>query len=148
MKLKHTVPLCWVIKTHNVCWMDMDDKPDQYRGRSFWSWWRHQMETSSVLLALCEGNPPVTGELPSQWTVTWSFDFSFDRRLMNRLRNTGDAGDLRLSLSRSLWRQCNDNRHISVRSWQDDQQLLNFTYFGLQVISWSPSCSFITAAFW
>ena len=24
-------------------------------------WWRHQMETFSSLLALCEGNPPVTG---------------------------------------------------------------------------------------
>ena len=25
------------------------------------SWWRHQMEIFSALLALCEGNPPVTG---------------------------------------------------------------------------------------
>ena len=25
------------------------------------SWWRHQMEALSALLALCEGNPPVTG---------------------------------------------------------------------------------------
>ena len=25
------------------------------------TWWRHQMETISALLALCEGNPPVTG---------------------------------------------------------------------------------------
>ena len=26
----------------------------------FYSWWHHQMETFSVLLALCEGNPLVT----------------------------------------------------------------------------------------
>ena len=25
------------------------------------SWWRHQMETLSILLALCDGNPPVNG---------------------------------------------------------------------------------------
>ena len=29
-------------------------------------WWCHQMETPSALLALCEGNPPVTGGFPSQ----------------------------------------------------------------------------------
>ena len=28
------------------------------------SWWRHQMETFSTLLALCEGNSPTTGEFP------------------------------------------------------------------------------------
>ena len=29
-------------------------------------WWRHQMGTFSALLALCEGNPSVTGGFPSQ----------------------------------------------------------------------------------
>ena len=29
-------------------------------------WWRHGMETLSALLALCGGNPPVTGGFPSQ----------------------------------------------------------------------------------
>ena len=28
------------------------------------SWWRHQMETFSTLLALCDGNSPVAGEFP------------------------------------------------------------------------------------
>ena len=32
-------------------------------------WWRHQMEIFSALLALCEGNPPVTGGFPSQRPV-------------------------------------------------------------------------------
>ena len=32
------------------------------------------METFSALLALCEGNSPVTGEFPSQRPVTLSFD--------------------------------------------------------------------------
>ena len=30
------------------------------------AWWRHQMETFSALLAMYEGNPPVTGGFPSQ----------------------------------------------------------------------------------
>ena len=38
------------------------------------SWWRHQMETSSALLALCAGKSPVPGEFPTQRLVTRSFD--------------------------------------------------------------------------
>ena len=45
------------------------------------AWWRHQLETFSVLLALCAGNSPVTGEFPVQRPVTRSFDVSFDLRL-------------------------------------------------------------------
>ena len=59
------------------------------------SWWRHRMEIFSALLALCEGNPPVTGGfsltkandaelwcfLWSAWTKGWA--------------NNRDAGDLR-----------------------------------------------------
>ena len=40
------------------------------------AWWRHLMDTFSVLLALCVGNSPVTGEFPSQMPVTWSFLWS------------------------------------------------------------------------
>ena len=39
------------------------------------------METFSVLLALCEGNSPVTGEFPTQKPVTWSFDVFLELRL-------------------------------------------------------------------
>ena len=35
------------------------------------------METFSALLAICAGNPPVTGGLPSQRPVTRSFDVFF-----------------------------------------------------------------------
>ena len=44
------------------------------------TWWRHQMETFSALLAFCAGNSPVTGEFPSQRPVTRSFDVFFDLR--------------------------------------------------------------------
>ena len=49
------------------------------------SWWRHQMETFSALLAICVGNSPVTGEFPAQRPVTRSFDVFFDLRLNKRL---------------------------------------------------------------
>ena len=49
------------------------------------SWWRHQMETFSALLAICAGNSPVTGEFPAQRPVTRSFDILFDMRLNKRL---------------------------------------------------------------
>ena len=35
------------------------------------------MEIFSALLALCDGNPPVTGGFPSQRPVTRSFDIFF-----------------------------------------------------------------------
>ena len=44
------------------------------------SWWRHQMEAFSALLALA-GDSPVTGEFPSQRPKTQSFDIFFDLRL-------------------------------------------------------------------
>ena len=43
------------------------------------------METFSALLALCEGNPPVTGGFPSQRPVTRNFDAFFDLRPNKRL---------------------------------------------------------------
>ena len=49
------------------------------------TWWRHQMETSSALLVLCEGNSPVTGEFPARRPLTRSFDVFFDLRLNKRL---------------------------------------------------------------
>ena len=49
------------------------------------TWWRHQMETFSALLAICAGNSPVPGEFTAQRPVTRSFDVFFDLRLNNRL---------------------------------------------------------------
>ena len=37
------------------------------------------MEIFSALLVLCEGNPPVTGGLPSQRPVRRSFDVFFEQ---------------------------------------------------------------------
>ena len=40
--------------------------------------WRHEMETFSTLLDLCDENPPVTSEFNSQRASDASFVVSFD----------------------------------------------------------------------
>ena len=42
-----------------------------------WIWWYNVMETLSALLALCEGNPSVTGSYPHKVPVMQSFDVFF-----------------------------------------------------------------------
>ena len=66
------------------------------------SWWRHQTETFSALLALCKGNSPATGEFPSQRPVACSYDVFFDLRLNKRL-NTPSRRRWFETPSRSLW---------------------------------------------
>ena len=51
----------------------------------FMSWWRHQMDTFSALLAICAGNSPAPGEFPTQRPVTRSFDVFFDLHPNKRL---------------------------------------------------------------
>ena len=65
--------------------------------------WCHQMETFSMLLALCEGNPPVTSGFPSQRPVTWSFDVFFDLHLNKQLNKQSRRWWFEMP-SGSLWR--------------------------------------------
>ena len=53
------------------------------------------MEIFSALLAIRTGNSPVTGEVPTQRSVTRSFDVFFDMRSKIGWVNNGEAGDLR-----------------------------------------------------
>ena len=73
---------------------------------SIMSWWRHQMETFSALLAICVGNSPVTGEFPAQRLVTRSFDVFFDLCLNKRLRKQWSGWWLETPLL-PLWCCCN-----------------------------------------
>ena len=72
------------------------------------SWWRHQMETFSALLAICAGNSPVPGEFPTQRPVTRSFDVFFDLRLDGRLSKHSWGWWLETP-SCPLWRHSNDS---------------------------------------
>ena len=93
------------------------------------SWWRHQMETFSALLAICAGNSPV----PTRWPVTRSFDVFFDLRLNKRLSKQS-WGWWFETLSCPLWRHCNGFH--GKRTFH-----VMLTYFGLsiwyQAITWT-----------
>ena len=69
-------------------------------------WLRDQMETFFALLALCEGNPPVTGEFPSQRPVRRGFHVFFNLRLNNRLSKQSRRRWFETTW-RQLWRHCN-----------------------------------------
>ena len=69
----------WIIQT--ITWAD--------------TWWRHQMETFSALLALCAGNSPVTGEFPHKGQWRGALMFYLICACTNGWVNNLDAGDLR-----------------------------------------------------
>ena len=81
----------------------------QLSQRTHNTWWRHQMETFSVLLAICAGNSPVPGEFPAQRPVTRSFDVFFDLRL-NKLLSKQSWGWWFETLTCPLWRHRNDSQ--------------------------------------
>ena len=74
-----------------------------YRG----TWWGHQMEAFSALLAVCAGNSPVTGEFPTQRPVTQSFGVSLICALNKRLSEQTWGWWFETPV-RPLWRHCND----------------------------------------
>ena len=61
--------------------------------RGPFSWWRHQMETFSALLAICTGNSPVNSLHKGQWRGALMFSLICAR--INGWVNNRDAGDLR-----------------------------------------------------
>ena len=68
------------------------------------TWWGLDMEMFSTLLALCEGNPPVTGRFPSQRANNMRFEVYFDvshNKLLNK------------QFSCRQW----NNQHIHMMTW-------------------------------
>ena len=96
------------------------------------SWWRHQMETFSALLALCVGNSPVLGEFSAQRPVTRSFDVFFDLRLHKRLSKQSWRWRYKTPWC-PLWRQGNVKRswvkrHLPVGQTHTHTQIARRTY--------------------
>ena len=88
-------------------------KRNNRQGHNY-SWWRHEMETFSALLAIC----PVPGEFHAQRPVTRSFDVFFICVWINGWVSNREAGDLRRH--RPLWRHRNVDVllcHISRRTF-------------------------------
>ena len=69
----------------------------RHHGYTFseFTWWRHQMETFSALLAICAGNSPVPGEFPTQRQRRGALIFSLICVWINGWVNNRDAGNLR-----------------------------------------------------
>ena len=84
--------------------------------QKFKTWWRHQMETFSGLLALCAVNSPVTGEFPAQRPVMRSFDVVFDLRLNKRFSKQS-SGWWFETPSRPLWRHSNEYHGCLCNIW-------------------------------
>ena len=59
------------------------------------SWWRHQMETFSALLAICAGNSPVPVNSPHKGQWREALMFSLICAWINGWVNDREAGDLR-----------------------------------------------------
>ena len=89
-------------------------------------WWRHQVETFSVLLAICAGNSPVPGEFPTQRPVTRCFDFSFDLRLNGWWLSKQWWGWWFETLSWPSWRHYND---VNTCIWVSISIMTAFIYY-------------------
>ena len=97
-KTKPVTPsgLGWISKKCSFYFVSKIVSTEEFRWVSFitntvetWTalpWWRHQLKTFSSPLALCDGNPPVTGGFPLQRPVTQSFDLFLARIKQSRRR--------------------------------------------------------------
>ena len=95
--------------------------------------WCHQTETFSALLVICAGNSPVPGDFPAQRPLTWSFYVFFYLRLNKPLSKQLWGGWFE-TLSRRLWRHCNDNETTSQRTgplWS-----VNYTQYVNSFVEW------------
>ena len=92
----------WLLYDVNTSWIPVTYGCDTYvlwlsDGRAILSpWWRHQIETFSVLLAICAGNSPVL-PVNSQHKGQWrgALMLSLICAWTNGWVNNGEAGDLR-----------------------------------------------------
>ena len=89
------------------------------------------METFSALLALCWGNPPLTGVFPSQRTVTWGFGVSFNLRLNKRLSKQSRCRWFETA-SRSLWRHC-DDKLLFHKAWRNCHKIISIQLLSIAV---------------
>ena len=116
------------------------------RDESITSWWRHQMETFSALLAICAGNSPVPGEFPTQRPVMPSFDVYFNLHPNKRLSKQLWGWWFEMPL-RPLWRRrnmfcCNQTAGTNIITvMSHDHPGISFhqqlKYFFMRLFKWT-----------
>ena len=116
-----TVYMCYNIQP---CILNVDDSDDVSRylaSINESTWWRHQMEAFSALLALCEGDPSVIDGSPTQRPVTRSVDVFFISAGTNGWANDRDVDDLRRHRAHYGITVMNHitNKHIQIWLMQD-----------------------------
>ena len=103
------------------------------------TWWCHQMETFSALLALCVGNSLVTGEFSLQRPVTGSFDVFFDLHPNKQLSK--QSWDWCCGTPSSSLCHCNDSwvsyRVYTVRIWDKIDLFIVTVVWSLLLCSWN-----------
>ena len=104
-----------------------------------WSWWRHQMEALSALLAFCEGNSPVTGESPHTGQWRGAFMFSLFCAWTHGSANLRDAGNLRLHRTLS-WRHGDVNHTVVLDTTLYNQLIYYCLHFSRNkfIKTWIP----------
>ena len=106
-------------------------------------WWLHKIETFSMLLALCEGNLPVTGGFSSQRPVTWKCDVFFDLCLNKQLSKQRRRRKFETP-SCLLWSRCDvlqilTSCFLNDKHWDSTTQILiNHKHFHTTNIDNSP----------
>ena len=96
-KLRYWFYINKEIQTYIYCrrrWLIISFTDRNMPGRNF-TWWRHQMETFSALLALCAGNSPVPVTSPHKGQWRGALMFSLICVWINCWINNREAGDLR-----------------------------------------------------
>ena len=108
----------------------------------------HAMETLSMLLALCEGNPPVTGGFPSQGARNTGFDVSLMWSQTNCWTNSHVTSDLRLYHPHITSLQCALSHYNSTLWWpfyisdceQSKMTEIWIWYLQMHLLQWKNSC--------
>ena len=109
------------------------------------TWWRHQMETFSALLAICAGNSPVTGEFPAQRPVTQSFFFIC--AWMNGWVHNREADDLRRHRSRYDVTIMNPMPHVYCNYKHEDYYFSTVSYSRVRSFAICLSLSFLLSLY-
>ena len=109
------------------------------------SWWRHQMETFSALLAICVGNSPVNSPHKGQWRG--ALTFSYICVWITCWVNSHEAGDLRCYCARNSFWIINLSNHCTfAKELPNDVSIMtssNETIFRVT----GPLCGELTQSF-